>query len=223
MAPPALSGVARLNQRPSSDSRSFVTFVASRFIATAINRLPAQAALFPTLIWLGVPPSPPMPSTLWRSGPDLGSAWGYWPTRGVIRASALIVPSAIGMPRGAPRRPPFPMLVPVLSVRHLGSWCRNRFSAIQSAAATLGGRTGLVTMFFSCWWAHGGYWRRIGILMLAALSLMGHTDIHQMNGLRTCWPASTPSRRLLHGPFVCGPTPGHGHGVIVGGVGGANA
>ena len=32
---------------------------------------------------------------------------------------------------------------------------------------------------------YGGYFGAgIGILMLAALSLMGHTDIHQMNGLK---------------------------------------
>jgi uncharacterized membrane protein YfcA len=32
---------------------------------------------------------------------------------------------------------------------------------------------------------YGGYFGAgIGILMLAALSLMGHTDIHQMNGIK---------------------------------------
>jgi uncharacterized membrane protein YfcA len=32
---------------------------------------------------------------------------------------------------------------------------------------------------------YGGYFGAgIGIMMLAALSLMGHTDIHQMNGLK---------------------------------------
>ncbi len=32
---------------------------------------------------------------------------------------------------------------------------------------------------------YGGYFGAgIGILMLAALSLMGHTDIHQMNGVK---------------------------------------
>ena len=62
---------------------------------------------------------------------------------------------------------------------------------------------------------YGGYFGAgIGILMLAALSLMGHTDIHQMNGLKNILAADHQRDRggLLHlgGPGGLARRPGHG-------------
>ena len=77
------------------------------------------------------------------------------------------------------------------------------------------------------WALYGGYFGAgIGILMLAALSLMGHTDIHQMNGLKnllaTCINAVAAVYFMFAGLVSWPDALVMAVGAIVGGVGGAS-
>src|SRR4051794_33150637 len=73
---------------------------------------------------------------------------------------------------------------------------------------------------------YGGYFGAgIGILMLAALSLMGHTDIHQMNGVKNVLGASINALAALlfiyNGLVVWQDAFVMMGGAILGGIGGA--
>jgi Predicted permeases len=173
------------------------TFAAA-FVAGAINSVAGGGTLvsFPTLIWLGLPSVTANATSTVAIWPgSLGGMWGY---RGELRASekrllALTAPSIAGGILGALLlrwTPPaiFDQLVPFLilfatllfvlqqpiqrrlniahpSEHHTGKW-------LAGAA----GFQFLVALY-------GGYFGAgIGILMLAALSIIGLTDIHQMNG-----------------------------------------
>src|SRR4051794_1867488 len=73
---------------------------------------------------------------------------------------------------------------------------------------------------------YGGYFGAgIGILMLAALSLMGHTDIHQMNGVKNVLGASINALAALlfiyNGLVVWQDALIMMGGAILGGIGGA--
>jgi uncharacterized membrane protein YfcA len=149
------------------------------------------------MIWLGIPPITANATNtvaIWTG--TLGSAWGYRrELRGVdSRVFALIVPSVVGSFTGAvllayTPSDVFDRLVPLLI---LFATClfmaqepiQRRFNL--SAAHAARSHWLSWTMFFQLVVAvYGGYFGAgIGILMLAALSLMGHTDIHQMNGLK---------------------------------------
>jgi hypothetical protein len=74
---------------------------------------------------------------------------------------------------------------------------------------------------------YGGYFGAgIGILMLAALSLMGHTDIHRMNGLKnllaTCINGIATAYFVYAGLVIWSDALVMAVGAIVGGVGGAH-
>jgi uncharacterized membrane protein YfcA len=98
-----------------------------------------------------------------------------------------------------------------------------------STAAAHAGRSHWLswTMFFQLLVAlYGGYFGAgIGILMLAALSLMGHTDIHQMNGLKnlleTGINAVAAAYFVYAGLVLWSDALVMAMGAIVGGVGGA--
>ena len=152
---------------------------------------------FPTMIWLGIPPITANATNtvaIWMG--TLGSAWGYRrELRGVDpRVYALVVPSVIGSVAGAvllayTPSDVFDRLVPFLILFATGLFMaqepiQRRFNL--SAAHAARSHWLSWTMFFQLAVAvYGGYFGAgIGILMLAALSLMGHTDIHQMNGLK---------------------------------------
>ena len=171
----------------------------SALIAGGINSVAGGGMLvsFPTMIWLGIPPITANATNtvaIWTG--TLGSAWGYRrELRGVDpRVFALIVPSVIGSIAGAvllayTPSDVFDRLVPFLI---LFATClfmaqepmQRRFNL--SAAHASRSHWLSWTMFFQLGVAlYGGYFGAgIGILMLAALSLMGHTDIHRMNGLK---------------------------------------
>lgn len=75
---------------------------------------------------------------------------------------------------------------------------------------------------------YGGYFGAgIGILMLAALSLMGHTDIHRMNGLKnllaTCINGVSAAYFVFAGLVIWPDALVMAGGALVGGVGGAHA
>ena len=172
---------------------------ASALIAGAINSVAGGGMLvsFPTLIWLGIPPITANATNtvaIWTG--TLGSAWGYRrELRGVDpRVYALIVPSVIGSIAGAillsyTPSDVFDRLVPFLILFATFLFMaqepiQRRFDLTKAHAARSHWLSW--TMFFQLAVAvYGGYFGAgIGILMLAALSLMGHTDIHRMNGLK---------------------------------------
>ena len=180
------------------DVHALLVFVAG-VIAGGINAVAGGGSLvsFPTLIWLGAPPiladatnaAALLPGTL-------TSAWGYRrELRGVDRrVYALVVPSAIGSFGGALllyRTTPvvFDRLVPLLI---LFATClfmaqeplqrRFNLSAAHSARSPWLSWTMLFQLAVA---VYGGYFGGgMGILMLATLTLMGHSDIHRMNGLK---------------------------------------
>jgi uncharacterized membrane protein YfcA len=175
-----------------------LVFVAA-VIAGGINSVAGGGMLvsFPTLIWLGLPSITANATNTVAIWPGtLGSAWGYRrELRGVDpRVFALIVPSVIGSIAGAillsyTPTDVFDWLVPFLI---LFATClfmlQERLQRWFNLSAAHAARSHWLswTMVFQLGVAlYGGYFGAgIGILMLAALSVMGHTDIHQMNGLK---------------------------------------
>jgi uncharacterized protein len=174
-----------------------VTFAAA-FVAGAMNSVAGGGTLitFPTLIWLGlssVTANATSTVAIWPG--SLGAMWGY---RRELRGSdsrmlALVAPSLIGGLIGALllRLTPtetFDRLVPFLIL-----FATLLFTAQQPVQSLLK-RLGSAEHHSARWLAgailfqflvalYGGYFGAgIGILMLAALSVLGLTDIHQMNG-----------------------------------------
>lgn len=163
---------------------------------------------FPALVALGIPPinaNATSTVALWPG--SLGSMWGY---RGELNgarpwAVGFAIPSLLGGGVGAYlllRTPPeqFSDIVPWLVLgatvlfmvqRPVMRWMQHRKPTAQSpeptADETLTNRwpppSILVYQFLVA--IYGGYFGAgVGILMLAALGLMGLTNIHRMNGLK---------------------------------------
>ncbi len=171
------------------------------FLAGMINSVAGGGTLvsFPALIWAGLPPvvaNATSAVAIWPGA--LGGMWGF---RRELRGSetrffSLVIPSLIGGAIGAAllrHTPPgvFAKLVPFLILaatilfmaqETIRRWLRKDESAKQPVKADWT----LAAMAFQLAVAiYGGYFGAgIGILMLAALGLMGLTDIHQMNGLK---------------------------------------
>src|SRR5687768_15095913 len=168
-------------------------------VAGAINSVAGGGTLItvPTLIWLGMPAinaNATSTVALWPG--SLSGAWGF--RRELLAADrrlfALIVPSLIGGLSGAillHRTPPdtFERLVPLLILFATGLFMaqeplqrRFNLTAIHNARSHWLSWTMLFQLLVGI---YGGYFGAgIGIMMLAALSLMGHTDIHQMNSVK---------------------------------------
>ena len=165
----------------------------------AINSVAGGGTLLtvPTLIWLGVPAinaNATSTVALWPG--SLSGAWGFRREmrQADPRVYALVVPSLIGGLAGAillERTPPdvFERLIPALI---LFATClfmvqeplqrRFNLTALHHSRSHWLSWTMLFQLAVGI---YGGYFGAgIGIMMLAALSLMGHTDIHQMNGLK---------------------------------------
>jgi len=176
-----------------------VAFGAS-FLAGAINSVAGGGTLisFPTLIWLGldsVTANATSTAAIWPG--TVGSGWGY---RRELRTAeprflALIVPSLVGGLLGAwlLRNTPastFDRLVPYLIL-----FATLLFMAQEPIQRKLG-TAGAERRKSNAWFAgvmlfqlavglYGGYFGAgIGILMLAALGIMGLRDIHEMNSLK---------------------------------------
>jgi uncharacterized membrane protein YfcA len=192
---------------------------------------------FPTLIWLGVPSIAANATStvaLWPG--SLGSVWGY---RRELRDAdrrlvPLAVPSFVGGLAGAVllyRTPTevFDRLVPVLilfatCLFMLQEPIQRRFGL----ATPRGGSPWLSwTMAFQLLVGlYGGYFGAgIGILMLAALSLMGQTDIHRMNAVKSllavCINGIAAAYFAASGLVLWGDAGIMAAGSIVGGVTGA--
>ena len=165
----------------------------------AINSVAGGGTLLtvPTLIWLGVPAinaNATSTVALWPG--SLSGAWGFRREmrQADPRVYALVVPSLIGGLTGAillQRTPPdvFERLIPALILFAtllfmVQEPLQRRFNLTELHQARSHWLSW--TMLFQLVVGiYGGYFGAgIGIMMLAALSLMGHTDIHQMNGLK---------------------------------------
>jgi hypothetical protein len=179
-------------------SHALVAFAAA-FVAGAINSVAGGGTLvsFPILIWLGLPSivaNATSTVAIWPG--SLGGMLGFRrELRGMEpRMYALVVPSLIGGIAGAMllRVTPtsvFDRLVPLLILFATGLFMAQ--DAVQRLLKISSGRkTG------SQWLAgalafqllvalYGGYFGAgLGIMMLAALSIIGLSDIHQMNALK---------------------------------------
>jgi uncharacterized membrane protein YfcA len=178
----------------------FLIFGASS-LAGMVNSVAGGGTLltFPTLVWLGQPPiiaNATNTTALWPG--SLGSFWGYRQDlrRSHRRLYLLVVPSILGGISGAvllQATPPgvFAHLVPylilfaTLLIAFQGGvqrWLRlHEIHHHEITRRWIGG----ACLFQFGVAVYGGYFGAgIGILMLAALSLLGLTDIHQMNGFK---------------------------------------
>ena len=213
---------------------------AAAAVAGAINAVAGGGTLvtFPTLVWLGVPSIAANATntvSLWPG--SLGSVWGYRrELRGVDRGVfLLIVPSIAGGLAGAvlldlTPTATFDRLVPFLILFATGLFLaqdpiQRRFNlagAHQSGSPWLSW-----TMAFQFGMAvYGGYFGAgIGILMLAALTLMGHTDIHRMNGVKNLLATAINGTAAIYfafnTPVLWADVLIMAVGSIVGGIGGA--
>lgn len=169
------------------------------FIAGIINSVAGGGTLltFPSLVWLGQSPivaNATSTAALWPG--SLGGMWGYRRELRKARSQlyVLIFPSILGGFIGAVLlrlTPPgmFAKLVPFLILfatvlfmlqATVQRWLRVHEHHHHGASWL----TAAVAFQFGVA-VYGGYFGAgIGILMLAALSLLGLTDIHQMNGLK---------------------------------------
>lgn len=169
------------------------------FIAGMINSVAGGGTLltFPSLVWLGQTPivaNATSTAALWPG--SLGGMWGYRRELRQARSQLylLIVPSIVGGIVGAlllQQTPPgvFAKLVPFLILfatilftlqATVQRWLRVHQHQHQGARWLAGAAAFQLLVA-----VYGGYFGAgIGILMLAALSLLGLTDIHEMNGLK---------------------------------------
>ncbi len=185
--------------------RAAVAFAAA-FVAGALNSVAGGGTLvsFPALIWLGldsVTANATSTVAIWPG--SIGSLWGY---RRELRDAEprlwmLIAPSLVGGLAGALLlrwTPPvtFDRMVPylILSATLL-------FMAQETVQRTL--KTGDAGKRHSTRWlvgailfqlgvgVYGGYFGAgIGILMLAALSILGLKNMHEMNALKVAFGGS---------------------------------
>jgi uncharacterized membrane protein YfcA len=173
---------------------------AAAFVAGAINSVAGGGTLvsFPTLIWLGlnsVTANATSTVAIWPG--TVGGMLGY---RRELRAAeprflALIGPSLIGGIVGAmllrltpssvfDRLVPFLILFATLLFMAQEPVQRKLRTGTGEARSTAGWMVGAM-LFQLGVGLYGGYFGAgIGILMLAALSILGLKDIHEMNALK---------------------------------------
>ena len=168
-------------------------------LAGAVNSVAGGGSLltFPTLIWLGLPSvaaSATNTVALWPG--TLGALWGYRAEVRTIdrRLFLLVIPAVAGGVTGAAllRFTPlslFDRLVPVLilfatAIFALQEPVQRHFGISGVKVRRRGWMAGALC-FQLVISIYGGYFGAgLGILMLAALGIIGMTDIHQMNALK---------------------------------------
>jgi uncharacterized membrane protein YfcA len=179
---------------------------AAAFLAGAINSVAGGGTLvsFPVLIWLGlnsVTANATSTVAIWPG--TVGSIWGY---RRELRDAeprfrVLIVPSLVGGITGALllRWTPaaiFDRLVPFLilfaTLLFMAQETVQHMLKTANAEAHKSTRWLVGALLFQlAVGIYGGYFGAgIGILMLAALSILGLTDIHEMNSLKVVFGGS---------------------------------
>ena len=177
-----------------------IAFIAA-FIAGAINSVAGGGTLltFPALVWIGLPSVVANATSTIAVWPgSLGGMVGYREDMRSLpsRSYLLIIPSTIGGIIGAvllaiTPTEVFDRLVPLLILfatvlfmlqEPVQRLIRTPGKAHAGSTSWLVGS--LLFQFFVA--VYGGYFGAgIGILMLAAFGILGYTDIHQMNGLKT--------------------------------------
>ena len=173
---------------------------AAAFAAGAINSVAGGGTLvsFPTLIWLGLSPVTANATSTVAIWPGtVGSMWGYRRElqRAEPRFRILVLPSLVGGLTGAlllrwTPKSTFDHMVPFLIL-----FATLLFMVQETVQRLL--KTGDPAGHRSAKWLagallfqlgvgiYGGYFGAgIGILMLAALSILGLKDIHEMNSLK---------------------------------------
>ncbi len=213
------------------------------FLAGAINSVAGGGTLvsFPTLIWLGlnsVTANATSTVAIWPG--TVGSIWGY--RRELRKAEArfriLILPSLVGGLAGALllRWTPtatFDRMVPYLilfaTLLFMVQESVQRLLKTADSKRTGGARwlVGAVLFQFAVG-IYGGYFGAgIGILMLAALAILGLTDIHEMNSLKVVFGGSINGVAALYfvyaGMVYWPDVLIMAVGAIAGGYGGAGA
>jgi uncharacterized membrane protein YfcA len=170
------------------------------FLAGAINSVAGGGTLvsFPALIWLGLPSTVANATSTVAIWPgSLGGMLGFRRDLNALepRMYALIVPSFIGGIAGAVllRLTPtsvFDRLVPLLilfaTCLFMAQDAVQRALKIGSSSTPRGAGWFYGALAFQLVVAlYGGYFGAgLGIMMLAALGIIGLSDIHQMNGLK---------------------------------------
>jgi len=171
------------------------------FAAGMINSIAGGGTLvsFPTLIWAGLSPVTANATSTVAIWPGtLGGMWGYRKELGQVpqRYVWLMAPSLTGGILGAIllRVTPesvFAALVPYLILFAtllfaIQGTVQGWLGTHDSSAHRTSGRWLAGAMLFQFFVGlYGGYFGAgIGILMLAALGVLGLSDIHQMNGLK---------------------------------------
>ena len=199
---------------------------AAAFLAGAINSVAGGGTLlsFPALIWLGlnsVAANATSTVAIWPG--TVGSAWGYRRELRSVesRFLVLIFPSLVGGIAGAILLRYTPTATFDLLVPYLILFATLLFAAQETVQRLVG--TGSESVRRSSRWMiggilfqlavglYGGYFGAgIGILMLAALSILGLHDIHEMNGLKVVLGGSINGiaaayfiwARMVYWPYV---------------------
>ncbi|MGH2671030.1 MAG: sulfite exporter TauE/SafE family protein [bacterium] len=164
-------------------------------LGSGINSIAGGGTLvtFPAIVALGVPPlvaNATNTVALWPGA--LASMWGYRDELAGTRAwlARFTLPSLLGGAVGgwlllATGQERFARIVPFLVLGATGLFMLHG-PVMRWLGA--GSHQAPAWLFLVCQFAvgiYGGYFGAgIGILMLAVLGLMGHTNIHQMNGLK---------------------------------------
>jgi uncharacterized protein len=178
----------------------------SAFLAGAINSVAGGGTLlsFPTLIWLGlnsVTANATSTVAIWPG--SLGSLWGY--RRELRQAESrfriLIIPSLVGGLVGAlllkvtssatfDRMVPYLILFATILLSAQEPVQRLLKTAHTEGHSTTRWLAGAIAFQFLVG-VYGGYFGAgIGILMLAALGILGLKDIHEMNSLKVVFGGS---------------------------------
>lgn len=176
------------------------TAFGAAFLAGAINSVAGGGTLvsFPALVWLGlnsVTANATSTVAIWPG--TVGSTWAYRRELAAAepRFRVLIVPSLIGGITGAlllrwtpasifDRLVPFLILFATLLFMAQEPIQRKLKTAHPEAHRSARWLAGAI-LFQLAVGIYGGYFGAgIGILMLAALSIMGLSDIHEMNSLK---------------------------------------
>lgn len=214
---------------------------AAAFLAGAINSVAGGGTLvsFPTLVWIGRDPilaNATNAVALWPG--SFASMFGF---RRQISGSLdwilmLGAPSLLGGALGAflllrtpsqtfARLVPFLILAATLLIA-LQEPISRLFNRNPSDSPSPMWRAGAIAFQFLVA-VYGGYFGAgIGILMLAALGLLGLSDIHRMNGLKNLFAFSINAVASIYfvisGKVIWGDALIMSAGAVLGGYGGAN-
>jgi uncharacterized membrane protein YfcA len=210
--------IAFLSVRTSLDRWQALVAFGAAFVAGAINSVAAGGTLltFPTLIWLGLPSINANATSTVAIWPGTAATiWGYRKelSHSSPRILVLVFPSVLGGILGALllNRTPlavFNALVPFLILFATLLFMiqdpiqrRLKLSSPESHKSSHKTWRWLIgAMAFQFFVAlYGGYFGAgIGIPMLAALGVLGLTNIHQMNGLKALFGASINAVAALY-------------------------